>query len=128
MTYQEYDIVKEAVANSDRCGGPLGGSWKHGSCSGGSQGGPLHSVRRGADFSTPGVRSMALCGGRWEYDGQLPDSGARPHGTARRYYRLMVTGRDAGPAEAGKAAEAFRAVAFTWMARSQVGRGPAGRC
>lgn len=39
---------------------------------------------------------------------------------ADRYYRLMAMNRDTTPADAERAAAAFRAVALTWMARNQV--------
>ncbi|KAL4429002.1 hypothetical protein ABPG77_006041 [Micractinium sp. CCAP 211/92] len=39
---------------------------------------------------------------------------------ADRYYRLMAMNRDTTPADAERAAQAFRAVALTWMARNQV--------
>ncbi|KAL4440328.1 hypothetical protein ABPG75_003329 [Micractinium tetrahymenae] len=39
---------------------------------------------------------------------------------ADRYYRLMSMNRDTTPADAERAANAFRAVALTWMARNQV--------
>lgn len=39
---------------------------------------------------------------------------------ADRYYRLMAMNRDSTPADAERAANAFRAVALTWMARNQV--------
>lgn len=48
------------------------------------------------------------------------------HHTFRfRYYRVMAMNRDSTAADANRAAEAFRLVALTWMARSQVS--PAGR-
>lgn len=43
-----------------------------------------------------------------------------------RYYRLMAMNRDTTPADAERAAAAFRAVALTWMARNQVGATPRG--
>ncbi len=38
-----------------------------------------------------------------------------------RFYRLTAVGPSSSPAEARRAADAFRAVALTWMARNQVG-------
>lgn len=38
-----------------------------------------------------------------------------------RFYRLTAVGVNSSPAEAQRAADAFRAVALTWMARNQVG-------
>lgn len=37
-----------------------------------------------------------------------------------RYYRLMVSGPGVTPGDSQRAAEAFRVVALTWMARNQV--------
>ncbi|PSC67853.1 ABC transporter ATP-binding permease [Micractinium conductrix] len=39
---------------------------------------------------------------------------------ADRFYRLMAMDRDSTPADAARAAEAFKTVALTWMARNQV--------
>jgi hypothetical protein len=39
---------------------------------------------------------------------------------ADRYYRVMAMDRDSTPADARRAADAFRTVALTWMARNQV--------
>lgn len=120
MTIEEYDVVNEAMENAGE------GLWPHAPVGAGNAECPLPFFLR-------------MCRRRRVPPAMLPScvfaaAAARVHADPThvfpphdppffpdRFYRLTAVGVNSSPAEAQRAADAFRAVALTWMARNQVG-------